>query len=302
MIVNLCRQLLRRARYSQPLNAIATQGVRSACAALGVRSEWAIRHLHHVGRVRSRLPNGRDLVLWSLADDWVSNQVFWLGWEGYEPETAPVFFRLASQARVTVDVGAYVGFYSLLAAHANPAGRVFAFEPLPANFQRLRINVARNRLPNVECMGAAVGDREGAQEFFHSPSGLPCSSSLSKEFMASLPDLTSTNVPVTTIDALCAEKTLTVDLLKIDTETTEPTVLRGAAQTLARDRPAIVCEVLAGHDTGPALETLLRPLGYGYFLLTPEGPRPMDHIQGHPEWLNYLFTARAIGGFGQPPS
>lgn len=70
---HLLRELLRRARYTQPFNALATHGVRAACGALGLRSEWAIRHLHHVGRVRSRLPNGRDLVLWSRADDWVSN-------------------------------------------------------------------------------------------------------------------------------------------------------------------------------------------------------------------------------------
>lgn len=89
--------------------------------------------------------------------------MFWLGWQVYEPETAPIFFQLASRARVTLDVGAYVGFYSLLAAHANPAGRVLAFEPLPANLQRLRDNVARNRLANVECIGAAVSDSEGAQ-------------------------------------------------------------------------------------------------------------------------------------------
>jgi Methyltransferase FkbM domain len=37
-----------------------------------------------------------------------------------------------------------------------------------------------------------------------------------------------------------------VDLVKIDTETTEPAVIRGMARTLARDRPDVVCEVLAG--------------------------------------------------------
>ncbi len=291
-----CRQLLRRARYTQPFNAVATHCVRAACGALGLRWDWAIRHLHHVGLIRSRLPSGRDLVLWSRADDWVSNQVFWRGWQGYEPETAPIFFELASRARVTLDVGAYVGFYSLLAAHANPAGKVVAFEPLPANLERLRSNVERNRILNVECIGAAVGDTEGTQEFFHSPSGLPCSSSLSHGFMARVPDLTSTEVPVVTIDAICSARGLEVDLLKIDTETTEPAILRGAADTLTRTRPDIICEVLAGHDTGPALEATLGHLGYAYFLLTPEGPRQVARIEGHPQWLNYLFTARRSRG------
>jgi FkbM family methyltransferase len=292
------RAALLRARTLQPFNAIATHAVRAACRKLDIQWEWAVRHLHHIGLVRSRLPNGRDLVLWSRADDWVSNQVFWRGWQGYEPETAPLFFKLASRARVTLDVGAYVGYYTLLAAHANPSGRVLAFEPLPANLERLRSNVKRNNTPNVECIGTAVGDAEGTQEFFHSPSGLPCSSSLSQGFMAHVPGLTSMKVSVVTIDAICSARALEVDLIKIDTETTEPAVLRGAADTLARLRPDIICEVLAGRDTGPAVQAALGPLGYDYFLLTPEGPRRMDRIAGHPEWLNYLITARGSEAVG----
>jgi FkbM family methyltransferase len=44
---------------------------------------------------------------------------------------APLFWRLACKARVTLDIGAHVGYYSVLAGMANPAGTVFAFEPLP---------------------------------------------------------------------------------------------------------------------------------------------------------------------------
>lgn len=95
-----------------------------------------MRHLHRLGRVATRLPDGRVLRLWSQADDWVSNQVFWRGWQGYEPETTPLFYRLARRAHVTLDVGAHVGFFSLLAGHANAAGRVFAFEPLEKAFRR----------------------------------------------------------------------------------------------------------------------------------------------------------------------
>ena len=286
------RRGLKRLRHSQPFNAVVTDAVRGLLGALGVRSETVIRHLHRVGDVRSRLPNGRVLRLWSRADDWVSNQVYWRGWQGYEPETTPLFYRLASRARVTLDVGAHVGFFTLLAAHGNPAGRVFAFEPLPRAYRRLQANVDRNALTNVECVAGAVGAVSGqARFFFAQMDGIPCSSSLSSEFMKEFGDVAEVDVPVLTLDDFLHERGVSgVDLVKIDTESTEPDVLQGMSRTLANDRPAIVCEVLAGRDTGPVLESLLRPLGYTFFLLTPEGPRREERIEGHPEWLNHLFT------------
>lgn len=59
--------------------------------------------------VRITLPNGAEVVLWSRADDWIATQLFWGGWSAFEPETTPIFYRLALSARTTLDVGAYVG-------------------------------------------------------------------------------------------------------------------------------------------------------------------------------------------------
>jgi hypothetical protein len=81
-----------------------------------------------------------------------------------------------------------------------------------------------------------------------------------------------------------------IDLVKIDTESTEPQVLQGMAGRLGRDRPAIVCEVLRGRGSESALAEILGPLGYRYYLLTPDGPAEQARIAGHPQWLNYLFT------------
>jgi FkbM family methyltransferase len=287
--------LLNRLRYTQPFNWLATSATRAILLATGLHSELVIKHLHRVGNVACRLPNGRQVKLWSHADDWVSNQIFWRGWQGYEPETVPLFFRLAARSEVTIDVGAYVGFFTLLAAHANLAGRVFAFEPLPSVYRRLQSNVALNLVPNVECVAAAVGAQEGTAEFYHVDVELPTSSSLSYDFMSwdkSLePNLQRTPVPVVKLDDfVIARKLKRVDLLKIDTESTEPDVLRGALTLLRQYHPTIICEVLRGRGSESDLEELLRPLGYRFYLLTPQGPEPRERIEGHPEWLNYLFT------------
>jgi hypothetical protein len=100
-------------------------------------------------------------------------------------------------------------------------------------------------------------------------------------------------VPVTTLDShLVASDRARVDLVKIDTETTEPDVLEGARQILESSHPPIVCEVLPGCGTERRLEAQLFPLGYRAFHLTPSGPALRDRVEGHAEWLNYLFSVR----------
>lgn len=111
--------------------------------------------------------------------------------------------------------------------------------------------------------------------------------------MASAAGVVTTRVALTTLDDyLSSRKVARVDLIKIDTETTEPDVLEGALELLRSWRPAIFCEVLPGGGTERRLEELLFPLGYRAFLLTPRGPEPRDHVLGHPAWLNYLFAVR----------
>ncbi len=104
--------------------------------------------------------------------------------------------------------------------------------------------------------------------------------------------LVASPVEVTTYDDFAEEQALTgVDLVKIDTESTEHDVMAGMTQTLERDRPTILCEVLPG---GPAteIEDILRPFGYRYHLLTAQGPVPCERVQPHPKWRNFLFQAR----------
>ena len=99
-------------------------------------------------------------------------------------------------------------------------------------------------------------------------------------------------VEVVTLDRVVSDQRLgRVDLVKVDTEGAEADVLGGMRRTLHRDRPVIFCEVLPGRHTEEALEAILRPLDYRYYLLTPEGPNPMQRIRAHHTWLNWLFAS-----------
>ncbi len=71
--------------------------------------------------------------------------------------------RVLRPAGVFVDIGAYIGLYSLLAAKIVGAnGRVIAFEPYPGSRELLRKNVMLNRLGGIVCVERfAIGDAEG---------------------------------------------------------------------------------------------------------------------------------------------
>lgn len=193
---------------------------------------------------------------------------------------------------MTFDVGSYVGFFTLLAAHANNNAKVYAFEPMKAIYERLLQNIELNDLKNVKTTLGAVGSEEGEAEFFHVEGfELPTSSSLSSEFVKDNENITSTTVKIFQLDKFAVENGIeALNLIKIDTETTEPDVLIGAKGLLTKHQPEIFCEVLAGRAEGQKLKEILREFGYNFYLLTPEGPVKKDEIIGHPEYLNYLFT------------
>ena len=291
----MIKRSLKAVRAWRPVNAPLTTATRSLSRVTGREFQSAIKHLPRTGPVRSTLPNGTVLRLWSRGDDWISNQVFWRGWNGYEPETTPLFFRLARDAEVVLDVGAYVGFYAVLAGLANPRSQVLAFEPMPDNAERLRRHVELNALSNVDLVVAAVSSAEGSAELFHGGGTHPCSTSLVRGFMGAHQEVHSSVVPTVALDSFLEARGIrTVSLVKLDIETAEPEALRGMRSTLERQRPTIFCEVLST-EVGAQLQTILAPFGYRIYHLTPDGPVERREIVGHPEWLNYLFTVMPRG-------
>lgn len=283
---------LRTLRAWPPLNAAVTSLGHAVMRATGLDDSFLVRHMPRVGLVQADLPGGKSLRLWSRGDDGIANLVFWRGWAGYEPESTPLFYRLAREARTVLDIGAFVGYHSVLAGLANPSGKVHSFEPLPAVFERLRRNVELNHLDNVHCVDQAVADHDGQAELI-TARGLASSSTLATDFLPHSADRPRVLVPLTSIDRYVYDRGLApVDLAKIDTETTEPAVLRGMTRTLERDHPDVLCEVLPGYATGAALAAVLEPYGYRYYLLTAAGPQRVAEPRGDARWFNHLFTCR----------
>jgi FkbM family methyltransferase len=187
--------------------------------------------------------------------------------EGLEPALKP-YFRLERPGSVFLDIGANYGYWSrhvLIDAQRRgiPDVSVIAFEPLPANYDLLVENM--RQVPgsdkSVCCEPLAVGEATGT-----------CFMSLSNEDPGSsfASDSGSIQCSVTTIDDFVEEHNIRkVGLIKIDVEGFELRVLRGARNTILRDRPAILCEIIPSHlsRAGASADEVMREmtrLGYSF--------------------------------------
>jgi len=188
------------------------------------------------------------------------------GLAGFEPSTQATLLALAQSADdgdgdghggvEFFDVGAHIGLYSMLLTAVFPDGhvRATAFEPTPSTGDLLAALVDSNDL-TVGLVRRAVADEEGTATLYLSDKA-ETSNSLAEGFRASGE---AVEVATTTIDAYCRESRRSPDVIKIDVETLEAKVLRGAAATLRDRRPSVVCELLpAAHedDTREALSHL----------------------------------------------
>lgn len=88
-------------------------------------------------------------------------------WTGtYENDHQQVLRRLVAPGMVAYDIGANVGFYTLaLSRLVEPNGRVFAFEPQPANAATLRRHVQINKISNVTIVEAAAWSKSEKVRF-----------------------------------------------------------------------------------------------------------------------------------------
>jgi FkbM family methyltransferase len=152
----------------------------------------------------------------------------WLG--SYELEMQKRVAKELRRGDVFYDVGANVGFYSMLAATLNDPGPVYAFEPVPANLGYLYKHIELNGIHNVEVIEIAIADKVGNASFEVEGT----------RAMGRLRENGSVRVQTSTLDALLGEKKVTPpDCIKMDIEGAEFRALVGAKDCFAQYRPKL---------------------------------------------------------------
>ena len=150
----------------------------------------------------------------------------------YETERTDLYEELLRPGQVVFDVGAHMGYYTLIASRAvGPEGKVFSFEPLPFNLRQLRRHVKHNRCANVQIMAGGVGAESGEGRFV----------STGGSATGHLAAHGDTPVQLFALDEVVASgQAPPPGLIKIDVEGNELEVLKGARATIGKARPAIL--------------------------------------------------------------
>lgn len=250
MVIGACRTRAARWRLSAGLYAALQTALLGRLAARGTPLRL--------------LAVGPTELLLDIRDDTGRLQYFF--GEPYEPDVVRLLATHLREGDVFLDVGANLGFFTLLAARlVGQSGRVEAFEPHPDAQAALTHLAERNGVSGrITLHRAAVGETAASRVPLYltdasvlsalSPQHAP--GRPSEEFRSAI------DVPMTTLDEWArASPSLVprVRLAKIDVEGSEHGVIRGALGLLAQCRHVIiVCETKAD---SPA-DTLLRELGF----------------------------------------
>ncbi len=177
---------------------------------LGRLARWPLKAIPK--KMVMPILSGRNRGLWWISGSFVHG--CWLGW--YEKPCVEFVATLIRPGMVAFDVGANVGFYTLLLAQGvGPEGRVIAFEPDPANVAYLKKHLSLNKIDNVEIVEAAVSDKEGTAYF----SGT-----------GAMGKLSHAGAPIQSVQL---DNFSRPDFIKMDIEGGETAALRGSAKILA---------------------------------------------------------------------
>jgi FkbM family methyltransferase len=283
---------MRRAEYSLPgllrpaarwfLRAWTRSGILSGYSYQAVEGYgWRLAN----GPIACRLADGSQVAC--RLDEHIQRHMYFF--QAYEPIEAYLFRVLLRPGMTVIDLGANVGQYTLLAARAvGTAGRVHAFEPIPANFEHLTSHVRANGFSDRVILNrsAAWSHAEVLNLCLHPQDAVDNKTNYMVGPHADPADvLRAQAIALDHYAATCGLKR--VDFIKMDIEGAELFALRGMTKLLMAHRPMLLLEVnrytceSAGYAP-KALSDLLRAHGYRFWSIggTPEESGARDGFDG----------------------
>lgn len=164
----------------------------------------------------------------------------------YDKKLTSILLKLLKSGSVFIDVGAHIGYFSLLASEiVGPKGLVAAFEPTRSIFSILKKNTKTNE--NILINNLAVFSNNGEKEFHdygieYSMFNSIYTARLEKDAAEKL-IYKSYRVKVVSLDSYVSKYSLNPDIIKIDAENAEFDILNGMEMLLSEVRPVIVLEI-----------------------------------------------------------
>ena len=179
-----------------------------------------------------------QMFVHSKTDAHISQQISQTGrWEVFETQ---LLCDLLSDDAIFIDVGANIGYYTVVASRVvGPGGRVFAFEPEADNFALLEENIRCNQLDNVHAVRAALSDCNSSGHIYLNEENRG-DHQIFRQAGNDRANRTSQSIELLNgADYLQQQRVERIDVLKIDTQGAEAAVVSGLMPLIRNSLPDI---------------------------------------------------------------
>lgn len=209
----------------------------------------------------------------------------------YEKEESQMMENLIADGDVFFDIGANIGWYSINIAASRRASTIYAFEPVPATYNHLKTNLNLNSFGNIKSFNFGFSEQAGQFTFYYPPEG---SSNASSVNLTGRSDVKFAQCQVYTLDEFTRSTGTRVDFIKCDVEGAELLVFKGGLETIKRDKPAILSEILrkwsAQFNYSPnEIFSLFRSIGYRVFTTNNGYLEEFELMDDNTTQTNYFF-------------
>lgn len=218
-----------------------------------------------------------------------------LNFNEYEPNEMSIVRLLSSHIHTMLDIGANIGWYSLVIGSLNKSACIHSFEPIPDTFDRLKKNCSLNKSVNINCHNFGLSSSPGSFPFYFYPEG---GINASMRNLSQREDVVVVQCQLSTLDHF-ASNHLTesrCDFVKCDVEGNELSVLEGGKSFLVEHKPILFLELLrkwsAHFDYHPNdVFKLLKDIGYSAYVVESEGKLLLiDEVTDDTIETNFFFV------------
>jgi len=164
-----------------------------------------------------------------------------LNFSGYEKSELEIIKKLIGHNFTIFDIGANIGWYSLLLSKTFKDSSIYSFEPIPKTYLQLKRNIELNGTHNIHVFNFGFSDQTGPLTFYYYPEG---SGNASAAKLTDTPSIQKMTCKVKKLDDFVKQKQIGIDFIKCDVEGAELFVFQGGLESIRQNKPIIFTELL----------------------------------------------------------
>jgi len=216
----------------------------------------------------------------------------------HEPETEKLFEKYFKDSKCFLDIGANVGYFTLMGKSINPKLKIYSFEPNPNNVERLRKNISLNKFNDVVVSSQCISDVNTEVTFAVPPENESGWGRIENDHLP-LDNFKKITTQAVTLDSMLESdyfKNDIPDLLKVDIEGNEMKLINGGIKFLEKFHPVICLELNEpclneSNTSSEEIISKLKSLNYECFYISGDKLLKTEKAIVNYKYLNYFFIA-----------